>query len=109
MFRRKEENSSDTSNLSPTQAAPATPLADLRTLIYDDARKKFIKKLFRRNDPEYERALDALNAIQTWKEASAYIDSLFLRHGVDPYAKPAISFTDAVYSRFVRVPSQGRT
>lgn len=91
------------------RSAPAAPLADLRTLIDDDARKKFIKKLFRRNDPEYERALDALNAIQTWKEASAYIDSLFLRHGVDPYAKPAISFTDAVYSRFVRVPSQGRT
>lgn len=88
---------------------PAAALTDLRSSIDDDARKKFIKKLFRRNDPEYERALDALNALHTWKEASAYIDSLFLRYGIDPYAKVAIQFTDVVYSRFVKVPSTERS
>ncbi|HZV12886.1 MAG TPA: hypothetical protein VFA55_06685 [Candidatus Kapabacteria bacterium] len=88
-------------------AQPALP--DLRSLIDDGERKKFIKKLFRKNDPEYEKALDAMNAMQTWKEASGYIDTLFLRNGVDPYAKQAIKFTDVVYSRFIKNPVTGRT
>ncbi|HET7153525.1 MAG TPA: hypothetical protein VFJ29_07135, partial [Candidatus Kapabacteria bacterium] len=87
-------------------AQPALP--DLRSLIDDGERKKFIKKLFRKNDPDYEKALDAMNAMQTWKEASGYIDTLFLRNGVDPYAKHAIKFTDAVYSRFIKNPTAGR-
>jgi len=82
-------------------------LPDIRTLIEDDDRKKLIKKIFRRNGSEYEKALDALNAMQTWKEASSYIDTLFLRNGVDPYVKSAIKFTDLVYSRFIKTPQSG--
>ncbi len=100
--QRFSDRSSEFSIVGARQEA--TPMADLHTLIDDATRRKFIRKLFRRNDAEYERALDALNAHTSWKEAAAAIDSLFLKHGVDPYSKVAIQFTDVIYSRFVKAP-----
>ena len=86
-------------------SAAAPVLVDVRSLIGVEARRRFIRKLFRRKDHEYEKALDAINAMRTWKEASSYIDTVFLRNGVDPYAQHAIKFTDIIYGRFIKSPA----
>jgi hypothetical protein len=78
----------------------ADQLADLNNMIGRWQRRKFIKKLFRKNEKEYESFIQLLNRTPTWKEASNVIDSYFYENGLNPYAKESLEFTDLVYTRF---------
>ena len=74
---------------------------DLRTLISSGDKKKYIKKIFGRNDEKYATAIDVLNKKVTWKEASEYIDEIFLNNDVDMYSRIAVHFTDEIYKRYL--------
>lgn len=75
-------------------------LGDLRTLIDANNKKQYIRKLFNRDDKAYESAIDALNGRATWREASEYIDEVFLKFNIDMYSRVAVTFTDDVYRRY---------
>ncbi len=75
---------------------------DLRTLINPSDRRKFIKKIFQKDEQQYERSLDVLNAKPTWREASEHIDEVFLAGNVDMYSRIAVKFTDEIYKRYAR-------
>jgi len=75
-------------------------LPDLNTLIDEKSKEKFIKKIFKRNEEKFFEAIDKLNSINSWKEASAFIDSIFIEYEIDPYSDEAIEFTDFVYRRY---------
>lgn len=75
---------------------------DLRTLINPGDRRKFIKKIFQKDEQQYERSLDVLNAKPTWREASEHIDEVFLAGNVDMYSRIAVKFTDEIYKRYAR-------
>jgi hypothetical protein len=77
-------------------------LRSLEQLIDSESRKKFIRKLFEDNEIDYMRYLALLNQSENWKQASVYVDAIFLRHRVNPYSKTAIRFADLIYSRFVQ-------
>jgi hypothetical protein len=62
--------------------------------------KHFVKKIFRRDDIAFREALDTLNIIASWGEASHYLDQLFVANNVDPFSEEAIEFTDKVYGWF---------
>ncbi len=81
-------------------APPAPNLPDLRSLIPDGDRKKFVKKLFKRNDITYEKAINDLNATAAWREASEKIDEVFVTNNIDTYSKYALRFTEFIYKRF---------
>jgi hypothetical protein len=87
-------------NLSakPEAGAPS-PLQQLISL---KARKRFIEKLFNENEKDYERFLSLINQSENWKQASVYVDAIFLRHKINPYSKHAVRFTDIVYSRYLK-------
>lgn len=86
----------------PTAASdPITKFGDLRTLISAGDRKKYIKKIFQRNEERYASAIDILNSKSTWKEASEYIDEIFLTNDVDMYSRVAVNFTDEIYKRYL--------
>ncbi|MGB2867265.1 MAG: hypothetical protein WBD36_02340 [Bacteroidota bacterium] len=63
-------------------------------------RKRFIRSIFKRDEASFHKALEKVNALASWEEASHYLDSLFLAQEVDPFSKEAVSFTDRVYTRF---------
>jgi hypothetical protein len=76
----------------------AMPNLDL--LIEDDERRRFIRKLFNGDAAYFSVVVQTLNKMTSWKEASLYIDEIFLMNGVDPYSTDSVNFTDKVYGRF---------
>ncbi|ACF14175.1 hypothetical protein Ctha_1718 [Chloroherpeton thalassium ATCC 35110] len=84
----------------PTLKEPK-PLPDLKTLIDEGKRKRFIRKLFRGNEYEYDDAIAEINKKKSWREASVFIDmEIFTRNKIDEDSSDAIYFTDIVFSRY---------
>ncbi len=73
---------------------------DLNQLLLAADKKKYVKKLFQKNDDALNRAIQVLNGKATWRQASEYIDELFIKHDVDMYSRLAVKFTDDVYKRY---------
>jgi hypothetical protein len=76
-------------------------LPDLHTIITDNQRSRFIKKIFRRDDTYYDTIIQALNAAPTWKDASQSLNHLFQINKLDPFSGIVVEFTDAIYARYV--------
>jgi len=82
------------------QISSDTPLEDLHEMIKGRVRKKFIKKLFKKKEVEFDDFISRLNVLSTWKDASRIIDDEFYNRGVNPYSKEAITLSDIIYMRF---------
>jgi hypothetical protein len=76
------------------------PLEDLAGMIDKGMRKKFIKKLFKKNEAAYTEIISTLNSMSDWKDASLLIEDEFYNYEINPYAKEALAFSDICYSRF---------
>jgi hypothetical protein len=74
---------------------------DLLQQISVSDQKKYAKKLFRKNEDTVKHALSMLNGKPTWREASEYIDELFIKYDVDMYSRIAVQFTDDIYKRYL--------
>ncbi len=100
-----EEKISEPETIEPEieepQSKTTVKLPDLNLLLDEKTREKFIKKIFKGNELKFQQAIEKLNSIDTWKEASAFIDSIFIEHEIDPYSDEAIEFTDFVYRRYI--------
>ncbi len=79
---------------------PSSTMPPLDLLIDDDERKRFVRRLFNGDMAYYNIVIETLNKMTSWKEASLYIDEIFLMNGVDPYSTDSVNFTDKVYTRF---------
>ncbi len=87
--------------LQSQKAQQDSALRDVRLLISDDERKKFIKRLFKGSEAEYNQAISAINQMKTWREASLFIDrEVFSRFKVDEFSSEAVAFVDIVFERF---------
>ncbi len=87
--------------LQSQKAQKEPALRDVRLLISDDERKKFIKRLFKGSEEDYNTAIAAINQMKTWREASLYIDrEVFSRFKVDEFSGEAVAFVDIVFERF---------
>lgn len=75
---------------------------DLRASIPQSERKRYVKRLFRRDEEAYEKAIDVLNGKSSWREASEQIDEIFLNNDVDMYSRIAVQFTDEIYKRYLK-------
>jgi hypothetical protein len=76
------------------------PLEDLFSLIGKKDYKKFLKKLFKKDEPGFKDFIDELNSYNSWKDASIAIDDEFYQRQINPYSKEAIAFSDICYKRF---------
>ncbi len=74
---------------------------DLLQQINSSEQKKYAKKLFKKNEDTIRHALAVLNGKPTWREASEYIDELFIKYDVDMYSRIAVQFTDDIYKRYL--------
>ena len=75
-------------------------LDDLNNVIALKLKKKFIKKIFKRDDRRYQKFVGFINDLSNWKQASVAIDEMFYQTGVNPYSKVAIEFSDLIYNRY---------
>ncbi len=110
--RESPLQTADVSSTSPTTTAveqladlvsqkmKGDHLEDINALITHKQQKKFIKKIFRRQEQQYREFLTLLNGTSSWKHASNLIDSFFYQQGINPYSKEALEFSDIVYNRY---------
>ena len=75
-------------------------LEDINNLIVPKYQKKFIKKIFKKDDIRYSKFINYLNQLPSWKKASAAIDEMLYQTGINPYSSIAIEFSDMVYNRY---------
>lgn len=85
-----------------TQEELFTPpvLKNLQELLTIDERKKILRKIFKKDQAQFEQAIETLNTLKTWEEASVYLDEIFIMNDIDPFSKAAVKFTDIVHSRY---------
>jgi hypothetical protein len=79
-------------------AGRGTP--DISAAIAEGEKKKFIRKIFKQEDARYVEALRELSSMPGWKEASRYIDEIFIRNDVDPYSGEAERFIEIVFQQY---------
>lgn len=75
-------------------------LQNLHECISGEDRRRFLKKIFKRDESYYRSSIDALNGISSWKEASQYIDKIFIANDIDPYSGEAVRFSEIVHQRY---------
>jgi hypothetical protein len=81
-------------------AAKASPLSDFAASLDDAERKKYLKKLFHQDEPSFQTAMNFMSGIASWKEASRFIDEIFIQNDIDPYSSDAKRFIDMVFQKF---------
>ncbi|MGH1364401.1 MAG: hypothetical protein ACRBF0_12655 [Calditrichia bacterium] len=77
-----------------------TDLGDLNTMITVKQRKRFIKRIFKKQEKQYDEFISIVNGTETWKDASNLIDSFFYKLSTNPYSKEALEFSDLIYNRY---------
>lgn len=87
-------------DLSPATDKVIQEYGDLRELLPDSDKKKYVRKLFQKNEDAFAHALQVLNGKPSWRQASEYIDELFIKFDVDMYSRLAVKFTDDIYKRY---------
>ena len=75
-------------------------LVNLHSLFSPSEEKTFIRKVFQKDELLFRESLDQLNKMTDWREASQYLQQIFLTNEVDPFSEVAILFTDKVQRRF---------
>lgn len=81
--------------------ASAGVLVNLQSLFSPSEEKTFIKKVFNKDELLFREALDRLNMMADWREASKYLQEMYITNDVDPFSEEAILFTDKVQRRFL--------
>jgi hypothetical protein len=81
--------------------APTGDLVNLHSLFSPSEEKTFIKKIFRKDELLFRESLDQLNRMTDWKEASQYLQQIYITNDIDPFSEVAILFTDKVQRRFL--------
>jgi hypothetical protein len=83
-------------------------LVNLQSLFSPSEEKTFIKKVFNKDELLFREALDRLNQMVDWGDASRYLHEMYITNDVDPFSEEAILFTDKVQRRFLPVAEDGK-
>lgn len=86
--------------LEMVQKKTEAPEEGIHKFFSEAEQKEFVKNIFENDEIAFREALDMLNIIASWEEASVYLDQLFIRNDVDPFSAEAIEFTDKVHAWF---------
>jgi hypothetical protein len=79
----------------------AGALVNLQSLFSPSEEKTFIKKVFNKDELLFREALDRMNLMTEWRDASKYLQDVYITNDVDPFSEEAILFTDKVQHRFL--------
>lgn len=90
----------DKPELEKPEIKKKTDFDPIENFIDETDRKRFIKKIFIKNEKDYYDSLAEINKMQSWKQASVYIDEIFILNEIDPYLPDAVRFTELAYRKF---------
>jgi hypothetical protein len=93
-------SSESAETIQPEQPLPIEKQPFLLYSITDGDRKKFIKRIFKQDDMAFLNALRKIEELPTWRQASVYIDEIFIENDVDPYSSEAIRFIDIIQEKY---------
>jgi hypothetical protein len=82
------------------EPADSEPLPDLRGLIGEKQRLRFVRHVFNRDQAYFSGVISTLNTLRTWDEASAYLKKVYAINRLDPFSESVVEFTDLVQRRF---------
>lgn len=75
-------------------------LPPLENFFDREEQKRFVKKIFKKNEKDFSDAISDINNMTSWKEASKYVDEIYILNDVDLYSPEATRFTEITYKRF---------
>jgi hypothetical protein len=84
------------------------PFPDLRNLIGEKQRQRFIRHVFNRDQAYFLGVLGTLNTLRTWEEAAAYLKQVYSINRLDPFSATVVEFTDLIQHRFSNEPESPR-
>ncbi len=90
----------ETQPRKPVAGEGAGILPDLRTMIGEKQRQRFIRHVFNRDQAYFFGVLATLNTLRTWDEAAAYLRQVYSINRLDPFSGIVVEFTDLVQQRF---------
>jgi hypothetical protein len=82
------------------ESSPEIALPDLRNLIGEKQRQRFIRHVFNKDQAYYFGVIATLNTLRTWDEAAAYLKQVYSINRLDPFSGVVVEFTDLVQQRF---------
>jgi hypothetical protein len=92
------------SEFQPVAVAAPTieldPQKRLQEYFSSHDRKVYIKSIFRKDAEAFADALEYIDSLKSWDEASLFLDSLFVANNIDPFSVIAVTFTDRVSAKF---------
>lgn len=68
--------------------------------IEESDRRRFVKKIFLQDEEGYQAALRSLGTRSSWKEASKFIDEIFIRNDINPYSSEAKRFIEVIFGQY---------
>jgi hypothetical protein len=97
---KKKNNVEEEFSESISERLQGSNLQDVNLLISAKQRKKFIKKIFNKNEEDYYKFIELVNQLPTWKHASTLMEMFYNRRGIDLYTKEAIELSNLIYLRY---------
>ena len=68
--------------------------------IEEGDRQRFIRKIFRQDEPSFRSAIETIGKMSSWADASNFIDENFNKNGVDPHSWEATRFVELISQQF---------
>lgn len=81
---------------------PAAASIDLLGAIGDKDKRRFIIRIFKQDEGAFTEALQSMATLPSWKEASKFIDEIFIRNDIDPYSYDAERFSGILFQQYHR-------
>ena len=97
-LEEKSEATSDGQDV--TTSTPHTTLLNFESFIDEGDKRRFVKKIFKQDEEVFRTALQSMSRLPSWKDASKFIDEIFIRNDVDPYSTEAVRFTALIQQQY---------
>lgn len=85
---------------SPDELLAESGKPSLLPVISESERRKFVRKIFKQDYSAFLNTLRHLDELSSWRQASVYIDEIFIQNDIDPYSPEAVRFIDIVQEKF---------
>ncbi|MBI4548172.1 MAG: hypothetical protein HY707_09335 [Ignavibacteriae bacterium] len=98
--RLEEKSDSSADAKDTTTPIPFPALLSVDSLFDEADKRRFVKKIFKQDEQAFNTTLQSMSKLQTWKDASKFIDEIFIRNDVDPYSTEAVRFTALIQQQY---------
>jgi hypothetical protein len=94
-------NETDTKLSGRENSIPtASDLVRMELLFDEHDRQRYIKRIFRQDEQAFSSALHSIGTMKSWKEASRFIDEIYIKNEIDPYSFDAERFTQLIFQQY---------